>query len=79
MRYPIPAAEFAALAPDTLVTAREVFSTTRRRGFLPFGRSKFYEHVHAGTFPPGRLVGMNRYWRVAEIRAGAAGLMGAAA
>lgn len=53
---------------SSLLRASDIFSTPRRRGVLPIGKTTFYRWVNTGLAPEGKKVGGTPLWPYSAIR-----------
>ncbi len=53
---------------SSLLRASDIFSTPRRRGVLPIGKTTFYRWLENGLVPEGKKVGGTPLWPYSAIR-----------
>jgi len=53
---------------SSLLRASDIFSTPKRRGVLPIGKTTFYRWVEGGLVPEGRKVGGTPRWPYSVIK-----------
>ncbi|PIF16569.1 MULTISPECIES: AlpA family transcriptional regulator [unclassified Acidovorax] len=53
---------------SSLLRASDIFSTPRRRGVLPIGKTTFYRWVDKGLVPKGKKISGTPLWPYAVIR-----------
>jgi hypothetical protein len=53
---------------SSLLRASDIFSTPRRRGVLPIGKTTFYRWVAEGLLPHGKKISGTSLWSYAVIR-----------
>lgn len=63
-----PTAALPHYNDSSLLRASDIFSTPRRRGVLPIGKTTFYRWVDQGLVPEGRKIGGTPLWPYSAIR-----------
>ena len=53
---------------SSLLRASDIFSTPKRRGVLPVGKTTFYRWVDKGLVPEGKKIAGTHLWPYSTIR-----------
>ncbi len=53
---------------SSLLRASDIFSTPRRRGVLPIGKTTFYRWLDGGLVPEGKKIGGTPLWPYSVIK-----------